>query len=240
MSNETPVQSVATSGSQPNAVPQDSASFARADNELPQKRLIEVIGRKLVVILAVGSVLGATALCLIGVFYPTTIPSQTSRFFLCLLASFLFSVFVFTLYPSDYKLDIGKMIRIPFVLVGPAALWIAFFLFLWYMLPREDMAGKVFGPGSAGDQLPYSTSWMLNWTPARPVYYKLKLTDDQNSDDADLLAAFYVQFDEAHNEFTAEIGTGRSSEEIDKRYTVTFSRGATTYTLKPLVKEIKK
>lgn len=109
------------------------ASAAPADSEdhpEPAKQLIEIMGRKLVVALAVGSVLGATLLCLVGIFRATLITSQVSWFFLCLLTAFLFSVFVFTLFPTDYKLDI-KGIGLPIVLIGPAALWISLFFIFW-------------------------------------------------------------------------------------------------------------
>jgi len=54
-----------------------------------------------------------------------------------------------------------------------------------------------------------------------PIYYKLKMTPDQNSDDPNLLAGFYVQFDEIHTEYTAEIGIGPSNEEMEyARYVI--------------------
>src|SRR5438876_3655633 len=110
------------------------------------KRLIEVMSPKLVITLAIGSVIGAIILCLIGIFWPHLITTQVSRFFLCLLSAFLFAVFVFTLYPADFKLDISKKIGSPFILVGPAAVWIVLFSFFWSKLPAEDIVEKVFVP----------------------------------------------------------------------------------------------
>ena len=86
------------------------------------KRLIEVMGRELVITLAIGSVIGAIILCLIGIFCPHPITTQVSRFFLCLLTAFLFSVFVFTLFPADYRLDVSKITRIVSSLVGPSSM----------------------------------------------------------------------------------------------------------------------
>lgn len=195
----------------------------------PAKKLIEVMGRKLVKAIALGSFLGGTVLCLLVILIPTLVPSQTSRFFLCLLSAFLFSMFVFTLYPSDYRLDLTKRLEIPIVLIGPAALWIALFFVFWNVLPREDMAGKVFVPANDSDQLPYSTAWVIGWTPVEPIYYKLKLSQDQNKNNPNDRAGFYVLFDEAHGAYTAIIGLGPSSQEIIERCEVVFSRSASTY-----------
>jgi hypothetical protein len=200
-------------------------------NSAPGGRLIEVMGRNLVIALAIGAVLGAVVLCSIGIFKSTLVPSQTARFFLCLLTAFLFAVFVFTLYPNDYQLNIEKLIKIPFVLVGPAALWIALFLLLWYMLPIEGVSGKLFLPPQGGEQIPYSASWALSWNPSQPVFYKVRITKDQGGESPDLPAGFYVQFDPSHDEYRAVVGLGPSKDEIDTQYEVTFSRGATTYKL---------
>ena len=200
-------------------------------NSAPGARLIEIMGRRLVIVLAIGSVLGAAVLCSVGIFKPTLVPSQTARFFLCLLTAFLFSVFVFTLYPSDYELKIERLIRIPFVLVGPAALWIALFLLLWYMLPNEGISGKLFLPPQGTEQIPYSASWALSWAPSQPVFYKVRITSDQGRDTPGLPAGFYVEFDPSHEEYRAVVGVGPSRNEIDEQYEVTFSRGSTTYKL---------
>lgn len=210
------------------AVERTVASSRSETVPTPAKRLIEVLGRRIVVILAVGSFFGSVALCLIGIFYPTVIPSQTSRFFFCLLVAFLFSVFVFTLFPADFKLK-GKKLSVPIVLVGPAALWIGLFLFLWNTLPGDDIAGKVFLPAEGKNELTYSTTWVLGWRPSQPVYYKLRSLQHQNSFDSNVPAGFYVQFDSAHDAYTAEIGIGPSSDEILERYEVVFFRGASTY-----------
>ncbi|MFZ0063676.1 MAG: hypothetical protein WAL47_16710 [Pyrinomonadaceae bacterium] len=195
----------------------------------PAKKLIEVMGRKLVVAVALCSFLGGSLLCLLVIFYPTLVPSQTSRFFLCLFSALLFSMFVFTLYPSDYRLDLTKKFEIPIVLIGPAALWIALFFVFWNWLPREDVAGKVFVPAIGSDQLPYSTAWVIGWTPVEPTYYKLKLSQDQNINNPNDRAGFYVLFDEAHSTYTATIGLGPSGQEIIERCEVVFSRSASTY-----------
>ena len=211
----------------------DNAQLAAQNvwNSAPGGRLIEIMGRRLVIALAIGSVLGAALLCSVGIFKPTLVPSQTARFFLCLLTAFLFAVFVFTLYPNDYQLNIEKLIRIPFVLVGPAALWIALFLLLWYMLPNEGISGKLFLPPQGSEQIPYSASWTLSWNPSQPVFYKVRMTDGQGRETPDLPAGFYVEFDPSHDEYRAVVGLGPSKDEIDKQYEVTFSRGATTYKL---------
>src|SRR5437773_7891915 len=120
------------------------------------RRLIEVIGRRLVIALAFGSVTLAILLCLIGVFTPTCIASATARFFLCLVTSFLFSVFVFVLYPADFKIDL-KFIKVPAVLVGPAALWLILFFVFWRTLPGEDDAGVAFTLASSGTVLGSTT-----------------------------------------------------------------------------------
>lgn len=191
-------------------------------------RLIEIMGRKLVIALALGSVVGAALLCMVGIFKPTLVPSQVSRFFLCLLTAFLFSVFVFTIYPADYKFDMRQSLKIPFLLVGPGALWIALFLLLWYMFPNEGAVGKVFLPTPGGQNIPYSASWLLRWEPTQPVFYKLK-TGGEDNDNPYAPAGFYVEFDSGHDNYQAVIGVGPSKDEIEERYEVTFSRSATTY-----------
>src|SRR5437762_733497 len=108
----------------------------------PQKLILEILPRWLVVVIAILSLLGAAALCLFAILNPTAIPGQLSRFFMVLFSTFLFALFVFTLYPTKYKIDVSKKIGAAFVLVGPAALWIGLFLFLWYMLPRDDITGN--------------------------------------------------------------------------------------------------
>lgn len=205
----------------------DDSAESRIDQ--PAQKLIEVMGRKLVKTIALGSFLGGIVLCLLVIIIPTLVPSQTSRFFLCLLSALLFSMFVFTLYPSNYRLDLTKRFKIPIVLIGPAALWIALFFVFWNLLPREDIAGKVFVPANDSDQLPYSTAWVIGWTPVEPIYYKLKLSQDQNKNNPNDRAGFYVLFDEAHSAYTATIGLGPSNQEIIERCEVVFSRGASTY-----------
>ena len=209
----------------------DKKTGASPRTKTPAKRLIEVLGRPIVIILAVVSFGGSIALCLVGAFYPTYIPSQISRFFFCLLAAFLFSVFVFTLFPANYEVK-GKKFNLPIVLVGPAALWIGLFIFLWKALPQEDVAARVFLPAAGGSELTYSTTWVLAWKPTQPVYYKLKSSGDQNNVDPNVPTGFYVQFDSAHDQYTAEVGVGPSSDEIVERYEVVFSRGSSTYTAK--------
>lgn len=207
----------------------------------PALRLIEVMGRRTVIILAIGAVVGATALCLIGIFRPTLVPTQVGRFFLCLLIAFLFSVFVFALYPSHYELKIGNIIKMPFVLIGPAALWIALFLFLFYMLPVEPQTGQVFKPPPNGTaKIFFSTSWVTSWKPIKPTFYKLKLSTDQNADEPGTPLGVYVEFDAGHDEYTAIIGVGPSEELIGDQYNVTFSRSSDTYKVEPITKEVKK
>lgn|GEM_PF-5018039 len=210
------------------AVPSDHQD-AEAMEPPPGKRLLEIMGRPIIVALAIGSVVGATLLCSVGIFYSTLVPTQIARFFLCLLVAFLFSVFVFTIYPSDYKLSIGKLIKIPFVLVGPAALWIALFLLLWNLLPSEASVGKLFLPPPGTQQIPYGASWALSWKPVQPVFYKVKITGEQNTDDPGIPAGFYVEFDPSQNEYRAVIGIGPSHEEIVEQYEVVFSRNSSNY-----------
>lgn len=200
-------------------------------NEPPARRLLEIMGRRLIIALATGSVVGATLLCSVGIFYPTLVPSQIGRFFLCLLTAFLFSVFVFTIYPTHYEFNIEKLIKIPFALVGPAALWIALFLLLFYLLPKEGLVGKLFRPPSIREQIPYSTSWTLSCDPTPPAFYKVRITGDQNKEEPINPAGFYVEFDPGHNEYRAIIGIGPSKDEIFQQYDVVFSRSADNYRL---------
>lgn len=202
------------------------------DNEPPPAgRLLEIMGRRLIVALAIGSVVGATLLCSIGIFYPTLVPTQIGRFFLCLLTAFLFSVFVFTIYPTRYELNIEKLIKVPFALVGPAALWIALFLLFFYLLPNEGLVGKLFRPPSNSQHIPYSTSWILNCNPTPPAFYKVRITGDQDKDEPIDPAGFYVEFDRGHDEYRALIGIGPSADEIFQEYEVVFSRNADNYRL---------
>ncbi len=126
-----------------------SAEKLAAQNEEanPGERLIQVLGRKLVVTLSVGSVLLAVALCLLLGFFPSLQAAEASRFFLLLLISFLFGVFAFTLYPSNYKLDLDKGYKIPLVLAGPAALWIGLFILFLNLFPKLKHSGIGIPPG---------------------------------------------------------------------------------------------
>jgi hypothetical protein len=194
----------------------------------PATRLIEVMGRQNVVILAIGAVLGATLLCLIGMFRPTLFPSQFGRFFLCLLIAFLFSVFVFTLYPSNYELKVGDIIRVPFVLFGPAALWIGLFLLFFYILPQEKRMGQIFRPPDSDKKVFYTTSIVRQWNPAQPEFYKVKIGPQQDEADWTTLAGFYVEFDAANELFTADVDIGPSANH-PPIYRLTFARGSDTY-----------
>lgn len=224
MSDDRPQQLHGKSDS-PIDCPQDPESHSEQ-----AKRLIEVMGRNLVIALAIGSVIGAIILCLIGMFWSHLITTQVSRFFLCLLTAFLFSVFVFTLFPADFRLDVSKITSMASNLVGPPALWIILFLVFWKMLPAEDIVGKLFVPALDTNQVAYSTSWVLHWDPSPPQkYYKVKLSPEVNSSDPNLPAGFYIEFDKAHAKYTALIGIGPSSEEIKARYKLVFTRSASTY-----------
>lgn len=92
--------------------------------------------------------------------------------------------------------------------------------------------GAVFMPAPSSNQVSYSTSWVLGWDPETPVYYKLKLSRDQNNNEPTLPAGFYVQFDKAHTKYTATIGIGPSRQEIIERYELVFVRGESTYRAK--------
>ncbi|MGA2614303.1 MAG: hypothetical protein ABSG38_12765 [Spirochaetia bacterium] len=188
------------------------------------------MGRPLVIGLAFGSVLLATFLCLVGIFRPSAIQDPIARFLLCLLVAFLFSVFVSVLFPNvNYKLNLGKF-GIPIVLVGPAALWIALFLLLLYKLPSESVGGIDFAPAYGSERLQYNATWVLDWKPATPIYYKLQ-SDNINESTGGTLEGFYVRFDEKHDTYEAEIGVGPARQYITARYRVIFRRNASTYEL---------
>jgi len=207
-------------------------------NQEPGKLLIQVLGRKSVRSLAIGSCVGGVLLLLFVILFPTFISSsETARGGFCLLIAFLFSVFVFTLFPSELKLNITPKIGIPLVLVGPAALWIALFFLFLKGLPREVTMETTFLPAPGGNQLTFANSWILDWSPGQPRYYKVKISDDQNSNDPNLLAGFHVTFDKAHDKYTAKIGIGPNKQEILERYEVIFVRGASTYQAKPVSDE---
>jgi hypothetical protein len=183
--------------------------------------------------LAVGSFFGAVALCVICIFNPGITRSGVARFFVCLLAAFLFAVFVFTLFPADYKLDLKK-VSIPLVLVGPAALWMGLLLLLLKLLPTYEALGRVLKPAPGTEPLGYTTTWVLSWTPTEPVYYKIESKGDRISQNSTtLLEGFYVQFDEKHDKYFAVVGSGPSSDEIWRRYKVEFNRADSTFQLKP-------
>lgn len=200
-------------------------------NQEPGKRLIQVLGKKLVRLLAIGSFVGGILLLLFVILCPTVISSsEIARGGFCLLIALLFSVFVFTLYPSDYKLKTNKLkIGIAIVLVGPAALWMALFFIFLKKLPREVVMETMFLPESGHNEITFANSWVLDWKPGQPRYYKIKISEDQNSTDPKLLAGFYVTFDQANNKYTARIGIGPSRQEVVESYEVVFVRGASTY-----------
>jgi hypothetical protein len=199
----------------------------------PAKRLIEVLPRKVVIGLAVGSFFGAVGLCAVCILDPAITSSGVARFFVCLLAAFLFAVFVFTLFPADYKLDLAKT-SIPLVLVGPAALWIGLLFLLLKLLPTYEALGKVLKPAPGAGLLGYTTTWVLSWTPAEPVYYKIESSRDRISQNSTtLLEGFYVQFDDKHDKYSAVVGSGPSIDEIFQRYQIEFNRADSTFQLKP-------
>jgi|SRR5689334_8619755 len=208
-----------------------SNSKSKAEsNQEPGKRLIQVLGKKLVRLLAIGSFVGGILLLLLVILYPTVISSsETARGGFCLLIALLFSVFVFTLYPSDYKLKLNQKIGIAIVLVGPAALWIALFFIFLKKLPREVVMETMFLPESGHNEITFANSWVLDWNPGQPRYYKVKISEDQNSNDPKLLAGFYVTFDQANSKYTAKIGIGPSRQEVVESYELVFVRGASTY-----------
>lgn len=202
----------------------------------PGKQLIEILGRKLVVWLSIGSLVGAVTLCLLCIFYPILAVNQSARFFICLLSAFFFAVFVFTLFPADYKLDLGSKISIPFVLIGPAALWIALLLLFLKLLPNEYSLGRVIRPAADGPSLIYSTTWVLGWKPSPPpAYYKIETKRDQLGQQVpSLLEGFFVEFDTTHDRYVAEIGSGPSSDEIYDRYEIELNRNGATFELNPI------
>jgi len=195
----------------------------------PGMMLIEVMGGRIVIALAIGSVILAIVLCLIGVFCPTLIPSQTARFFLCVLVSFLFAVFVFTLFPAKYEIDL-KFMHVPAVLVGPAALWLILFFVLWHYLPSEDDAARLIRPAGKDDVLMADTTWVLDWQPTEPEYY-LVPSSSQGSAAGDRLAGFLVYFDKANHTYTGTVGVGPSKTEIQRKYRIEFRRSDSTYRL---------
>lgn len=201
----------------------------------PGKQLIEILGRKLVVWLSIGSLIGAVTLCVLCIFYPILAVNQSARFFICLLSAFFFAVFVFTLFPTDYKFDLGR-VSIPIVLIGPAALWIALLLLFLNLLPNEQSLGRVIRPAADSPSLIYSTTWVLGWKPSPPpAYYKIETKRDQLGQQApSLLEGIFVEFDTTHDRYIAEIGSGPSSDEIYDRYEIELNRNAATFQLHPI------
>jgi hypothetical protein len=200
----------------------------------PAQKLIEVFGRKIVVILALISFGGGTALCLTCILHPAIALNPTARFFICLLAAFFFSVFMFTLFPADLTLKLRAWLQIPFVLVGPAALWFVILYSLLKLLPSDQSQGKVFKPSIRSEPLAYSTTWVLSWKPEEPVYYKLEAQSDPNKRNrTTLLEGFYVQFDGKQDRYIAEIGSGPTNNELYERFEIEFNRNDSTYELKP-------
>ncbi|MDR3688326.1 MAG: hypothetical protein P4L46_03030 [Fimbriimonas sp.] len=201
------------------------------DDANPGARLVQVLGRKLVVILSVGSVILAVALCLLLGLFPSIQAAEASRFFLLLLISFLFGVFAFTLYPSNYRLDLSRGYQIPIVLVGPAALWIGLFIFFLNIFPKDKRIGVVFKPDANSRPIRSGSTLLLGWDQQPPAYYMIQNPKIGDVLSSGLIDGFYIQFDPSVKAYTLNIGIGASATNIDTRCKIVFRAGATSYSI---------
>lgn len=193
------------------------------------KQLISIMSKELVTWLAVGSVVLGVLLIIGAILWPTLLEGAWPRALYCLLIALLFAVFVFVLYPSDYRIDLGAY-SIPLVLVGPAALWIGLFFVFKAALP-QPVEGRAIRANSNDERLIASVTWPLKWTPrAPPTSYELVGSSELTSGD---LEGFYVEFEQGVKEYELILGVGPDKDHIQERYTIKFARDSKSYDLNP-------
>jgi hypothetical protein len=112
--------------------------MANAPNNNPEQPLIAVLPRPVVIGIAIADLVVATALLLWALRIPTDFEGTFTRFVLSLGLALFAGVFLFILYPWNYRLTKIPGIDVSVELAGPAVLVIVLFLFINRYMPAPE------------------------------------------------------------------------------------------------------
>lgn len=199
-------------------------------------RLLDTLPPKVVASIAISSLAGALGCCCLAWAQPKIVTQDIQRFVFCLLIAFLFSMFVFVLYPVKGSLKF-KNTEIPYVFVGPAALWMALLLVLMNTFPR--LPANVFFRFK-GDPLDMQTTWVLSWNASPKESLFVSATTEDLGDHQGNLVGMVIKPEDGVSTYSAVLGVGPSEVQIARRYNVTFNLGESFAEVLRVVEEPKK
>jgi hypothetical protein len=156
-----------------------------ADNQAnnPAQPLIAVMPRWLVVAIAVAGLLAATGALVWALRSPTDFAGTFPRFLLCFALALYGGVFLFVIYPWNYRLTRIPGIDLSMELAGPAALIIILFLFLnRYMPAPESGRFHVFMDvnGQEADAAEFANATLRFTDTVKPEFYLVPATDGRH------------------------------------------------------------
>lgn len=198
----------------------------------PAKTLLSVLGKNWVRGIALASLCGAIALCLLAIFAPQSVQTPTAHVWLCVLAAFLFFLFVFTLFPANYVLKDSSRIALPLILVGPAALWIGLAAIFLGLVPKPEPILHHFRQISAPTILTHDTMWIVQWDKTPKAAYVLLQPQTLGVRPQTRVEGFSIEFAEGAEVHHATIGRGPDATHLAERYDLVFARGSNSYTVR--------
>jgi hypothetical protein len=145
--------------------------------------LIAVMPRWLVVVIAVAGLLAATGALVWAIRSPADFAGTFPRFLLCFTLALNGGVFLFVLYPWNYRLTKIPGIDLTMEVVGPAALIIILFLFLnRYMPAPESGRFHVFidASGQEADAAEFANAKLQFSDTVKPEFYLVPATDGRH------------------------------------------------------------
>lgn len=195
----------------------------------PEKTLLSVLGKCWVTTIAIAALIGAVGLSLVAVFAEHRIYTTTAHAWLCVLAAFFFSVFVFTLFPANYHLPSRLSTAMSLALVGPAALWVALTLFFMKLIPAPQQQMQTFWNLQSGFQPSGDAMWIIRWDTEPKGVFLLQPPQRLTSTTREGVHGIGITFADGISEHRAQIGFGPTSNSLFQTYEVVFKRGSKDY-----------
>ena len=198
------------------------------------RRLIAVLGRNNVVLIAFGSLILAFVLGCGAMLVPGLFLSTRAQPILCFFLTLFTAVFMFALYPADYRFPLGKLAEIPVVLVGPVALWIALFMILLRTIPVQSASIET--AFTFPDDLSISVRQYLvvqrvrlnetTWKPYAPaeVY---QLLDSKND-----VVGYYLKSNDSSQNYGVELDLGDDKNRPDQEFQAIFKNDSSVIELR--------
>jgi hypothetical protein len=128
--------------------------------------------------------------------------TQSARFLICLLVSLLLGIFFFVWWPKQYELERIPIINLPVRVAGPVVLWLAIFLLLLRVMPKEDAPYRPYSlVNPPSGKIQYHSEIKVIRDGGREADYEL--IEDRNR--SGCLGKILIKFDPGEDEIRASL-----------------------------------